>query len=54
VRDWARSTGWDKTPPAPELPPHIVEQSQKRYIEAYERLTGKSFSSWLDSVGSVA
>jgi phosphoribosylaminoimidazole-succinocarboxamide synthase len=54
VRDWARSTGWDKTPPAPELPPHIVEQTQKRYIEAFERLTGKPFSSWLDSVGSVA
>jgi phosphoribosylaminoimidazole-succinocarboxamide synthase len=54
VRDWARSTGWDKVPPAPELPPHIVEQTQKRYIEAYERLTGTSFSAWLDSVGSVA
>ena len=54
VRDWARSTGWDKTAPAPEIPPHIVEQTQKRYIEAYERLSGKPFSDWLDSVGSVA
>jgi phosphoribosylaminoimidazole-succinocarboxamide synthase len=54
VRDWARSTGWDKTSPAPEIPPHIVEQTQKRYIEAYERLSGKSFADWLGSVGSVS
>lgn len=54
VRDWARSTGWDKTPPAPEIPPHIVEQTQQRYIEAYERLTGQKFSDWLDSVGAIA
>lgn len=54
VRDWARSTGWDKSAPAPEIPPHIVEQTQKRYIEAYERLAGKPFSDWLDSVGAIA
>lgn len=54
VRDWARSTGWDKSPPAPEIPPHIVEQTQKRYIEAYERLSCKPFSGWLDSVGAIA
>ncbi|MBJ7458595.1 MAG: phosphoribosylaminoimidazolesuccinocarboxamide synthase [Thermoleophilaceae bacterium] len=54
VRDWARSTGWDRTSPAPELPPHIVQQTQERYIEAYERLSGKPFSSWLDSVGALA
>lgn len=54
VRDWARSTGWDKTPPAPEIPPHIVAQTQERYIEAYEKLSGKNFSEWLDSVGALA
>ncbi|MGH2958574.1 MAG: phosphoribosylaminoimidazolesuccinocarboxamide synthase [Solirubrobacterales bacterium] len=54
VRDWARSTGWDKAPPAPEIAPHIVEQTQKRYIEAYERLSGKPFSGWLDGVGAIA
>lgn len=54
VRDWARSTGWDKTPPAPEIPEYIVEQTQERYIEAYERLTGRSFASWLDSVGALS
>lgn len=48
VRDWARSTGWDKAPPAPELPAEIVEQTQARYREAYERLTGESFQAWLE------
>jgi phosphoribosylaminoimidazole-succinocarboxamide synthase len=54
VRDWARSTGWDKTPPAPEVPPHIVEQTQQRYNEAYERLSGEPITAWLDRVGAVA
>lgn len=40
VRDWAAGTGWDKRPPAPELPPDIVAATQARYIEVYERLTG--------------
>ncbi|MFY9487664.1 MAG: phosphoribosylaminoimidazolesuccinocarboxamide synthase [Solirubrobacterales bacterium] len=50
VRDWARSTGWDKTPPAPEVPSHIVSQTQERYVEVYERLTGEPFSAWLERV----
>lgn len=40
VRDWAASTGWDKKPPAPEVPPEIVAATRARYIEAYERITG--------------
>jgi phosphoribosylaminoimidazole-succinocarboxamide synthase len=47
VRDWASSTGWDKRPPGPELPDHVVEGTRARYIEAYERLTGLLFSDWL-------
>jgi phosphoribosylaminoimidazole-succinocarboxamide synthase len=39
VRDWADSEGWDHTPPGPELPPDVVEQTRARYIEAYERIT---------------
>ena len=54
VRDWARSTGWDKTPPAPEVQPHIVEQTRERYLEAYARLTGEPLSAFLDRVGAVA
>jgi phosphoribosylaminoimidazole-succinocarboxamide synthase len=41
VRDWAAGTGWDKTPPAPEVPADIVASTQARYIEVYERITGK-------------
>jgi phosphoribosylaminoimidazole-succinocarboxamide synthase len=41
VRDWAAGTGWDKQSPAPEVPEHIVEATRARYIEAYERITGR-------------
>ncbi|MEU7985826.1 phosphoribosylaminoimidazolesuccinocarboxamide synthase [Streptosporangium canum] len=43
VRDWATGTGWDKKEPAPEVPAEIVEITRARYIEAYERVTGKSW-----------
>ncbi|HVC06408.1 MAG TPA: phosphoribosylaminoimidazolesuccinocarboxamide synthase [Solirubrobacterales bacterium] len=43
VRDWADESGWDHIPPAPELPPDVVEQTRARYVEAYERITGHSF-----------
>jgi len=41
VRDYLETLDWDKTPPAPALPPEIVAKSQAKYLEAYERLTGK-------------
>ncbi len=41
LRDWLEEIGWDKRPPAPELPPDIVEKTRARYLEAYKRLTGK-------------
>jgi phosphoribosylaminoimidazole-succinocarboxamide synthase len=41
VRDWATSTGWDKRPPAPEVPPEVVEATRTRYIAVYERITGR-------------
>ncbi|EHR49452.1 phosphoribosylaminoimidazole-succinocarboxamide synthase [Saccharomonospora marina XMU15] len=40
VRDWASATGWDKTPPGPAIPDEIVQATRKRYVEAYERITG--------------
>ncbi len=43
VRDWAASTGWNKQPPAPEIPPEVVEATRARYVEAYERLTGETW-----------
>jgi phosphoribosylaminoimidazole-succinocarboxamide synthase len=47
VRDYATSTGWDKSPPAPELPEDVVTATREKYVEAYERLTGASFDDWL-------
>lgn len=40
VRDWAVGTGWNKRPPAPEVPADVVAATRARYVEAYERLTG--------------
>ncbi|HEY8133205.1 MAG TPA: phosphoribosylaminoimidazolesuccinocarboxamide synthase [Thermoanaerobaculia bacterium] len=41
VRDWLESTGWNKTPPAPELPPDVVGKTREKYIAAYRQLTGR-------------
>lgn len=47
VRDYATSTGWDKTDPGPEIPDDVVARTREKYVEAYERITGSSFESWL-------
>jgi phosphoribosylaminoimidazole-succinocarboxamide synthase len=52
VRDWASGTGWDKTPPAPPLPPSVVAQTRERYVTAYERLAGEPFSAWLEQTAA--
>jgi len=41
VRDWAAGTGWDKKPPAPEVPDQIVAATQERYADVYQRITGQ-------------
>ncbi len=43
VRDYAESLGWDKTPPGPSLPDKVVQGTRRRYLEAFERLTGVPF-----------
>ncbi|MFP5309678.1 MAG: phosphoribosylaminoimidazolesuccinocarboxamide synthase [Actinomycetes bacterium] len=48
VRDFATSTGWDRQPPAPALPDDVVAATRTKYVEAYERLTGRPFREWLD------
>ena len=42
LRDWLEASGWDKRPPAPVLPPEVVEGTLDRYREAYRQLTGTS------------
>jgi phosphoribosylaminoimidazole-succinocarboxamide synthase len=46
VRDWASSTGWDKTPPAPQVPDDVVAGTRGKYVEAYELITGEPFDAW--------
>jgi len=41
IRDYLETLGWDKTPPAPELPPDVVAKTAAKYREAEERLTGR-------------
>ncbi|MFI5930327.1 phosphoribosylaminoimidazolesuccinocarboxamide synthase [Micromonospora sp. NPDC051543] len=40
VRDWATGSGWNKLPPAPDVPAEVVEATRARYVEVYEKLTG--------------
>jgi phosphoribosylaminoimidazole-succinocarboxamide synthase len=47
VRDWLLASGWDRTPPGPELPADVVAGTRTRYVEAFERLTGTSFADYL-------
>ena len=42
LRDWLDETGWDHTPPAPELPTDVIANTRSKYLEAYERITGRS------------
>ena len=41
VRDYLEACGWDKEPPAPELPENVVAKTREKYVEAYKLLTGK-------------
>jgi phosphoribosylaminoimidazole-succinocarboxamide synthase len=45
LRDYLLSLKWDKSPPAPELPEEIIRKTREKYLEAYERLVGKSLQS---------
>jgi phosphoribosylaminoimidazole-succinocarboxamide synthase len=42
LRDWLDQIGWDHRPPAPELPEGVVANTRAKYLEAYERITGRS------------
>jgi phosphoribosylaminoimidazole-succinocarboxamide synthase len=43
VRDFMSNIGWNKNPPAPKVPEDVVKETTKKYIEAYEKITGKKF-----------
>jgi phosphoribosylaminoimidazole-succinocarboxamide synthase len=44
LRDWLDEIGWDHSPPAPELPDAVVDNTRAKYVEAYERITGRTLS----------
>ncbi|MDP9420194.1 MAG: phosphoribosylaminoimidazolesuccinocarboxamide synthase [Actinomycetota bacterium] len=46
LRRWLAGLSWDKTPPAPTLPSDVVVATRARYIEAYERISGRSLDDW--------
>ena len=48
VRDWLDQSGWDHSPPGPELPADVVQNTRAKYVEAYEKVTGRSFDEWLN------
>jgi phosphoribosylaminoimidazole-succinocarboxamide synthase len=53
VRDYCETLGWDKTAPGPELPEQIVAGTRRRYVEAFERLTGLAFDAYVADPESV-
>jgi phosphoribosylaminoimidazole-succinocarboxamide synthase len=44
VRDYLETLDWDKTPPAPRLPPEVISKTSEKYREALQRLTGKTLN----------
>jgi phosphoribosylaminoimidazole-succinocarboxamide synthase len=52
LRDHLEATGWDKKPPPPRLPQEVVDATSARYVEAYERVTGRSMADWHGTPGS--
>jgi phosphoribosylaminoimidazole-succinocarboxamide synthase len=45
-RDWLAKQPWDRTPPAPRVPDDVVHETSRRYVAAYERVTGRSLDDW--------
>ena len=41
VRDYLETLAWDKSPPAPSLPPDVIRRTSDKYVEAFEKLTGR-------------
>ena len=52
VRDWLDSVGWDHTPPAPALPRDVINGTRDKYTEAFERISGRPFSAYLQETSS--
>ena len=44
VRDWLEASGWNKRPPAPQLPADVAAKTSAKYLEAYRKLTGRELA----------
>jgi phosphoribosylaminoimidazole-succinocarboxamide synthase len=49
VRDYLEGIGWSKTPPGPTLPEEVVSKTRSKYMEAYERITGRPLGAYSDA-----
>jgi phosphoribosylaminoimidazole-succinocarboxamide synthase len=45
-RDWLTTQSWDRTPPPPKVPDDVVATTSARYLDAYQRVTGRSIADW--------
>ena len=52
VRDWLDASGWDHEPPPPDLPQSVIDQTAARYREAYGRITGEPFETYLERLST--
>ena len=53
VRDYLETLDWDKRPPPPPLPPEVAAATSSRYVEAYERITGRRFADWPGAAATI-
>ena len=53
VRDWLDASGWDHSPPPPDLPSDVIAATRARYVEAYEKLTGSTLDAWIARSGGA-
>ena len=51
VRDWLRNHGWNREPPAPALPPEVVQKTSEKYLDAYKRVTRRDLLAELPPLG---
>jgi phosphoribosylaminoimidazole-succinocarboxamide synthase len=52
IRDWLDASGWDHSPPPPDLPDDVVDATKDRYLQAFDRVTGRPLTEWLNEVAS--
>jgi phosphoribosylaminoimidazole-succinocarboxamide synthase len=52
IRDWLDASGWNHSPPPPDLPADVVAATTERYVQAFEKVTTRPLQEWLAEVGA--